>query len=797
MKGKKILLGVSFITTMVLGVVLISKISDMYKSSAAVVKNYNKVSSQTSLPKVEYNGEEMYVADATYYDYYSNSQVGTGATPGAITDAKEEGMNTFGLFNQRIMEAMKYNVKAECPAQYPLYQGRLWGDFPDNKVWKSTDNAVNESSNYWKAANHHQGLNACATQGLVDKQLAYDSSGESYITQSNPANEKKANLPYFDKKFLTSTKHTGSELSVGGVKDNVAFPFRTEEEGGITYYEFDSAIDTIRFNSSNQLDYLGANNATEQVKDVDTEPKPGMFPENTPADSNSGKLNFGYGWKIEVPFIMTKDGKIDGKDMVFEFRGDDDVWVFVDGILALDLGGAHPKLEGSINFATGKSQVGAAKNNTVAFASRTLTGLTADNFTDNSLGIVNLPTKYDNYTTDFSNELKQSLKDTDKVHTLTLFYMERGMYVSNMKMKFNLPEPSRIDVENELKFDNVGKTFTEETKNVAKKDIFLYDVVDKTTSRKAEIDMVDGDSVSFLNEFTANDKLLVQETKLKSETRVLTDLYSTSWLLKDTAKEMAKATGLVVNDPRTTDKTILFANSDNKGVPNLNVKYTNTPLVGKFTLVCTASDKYKELHTDYKEKEFKYVVTYKNVFGGGSEEKPYVGSYVIIDEDDKETEKKTEDGIITLKPGQRAVISKIPVLTELKAKAETDDSFIISKVKTTSDFTYDKNTTTATGKINRVANIVEFVVGDKAEQEVEEEDKLTNKEIEDITGEKLPEVPETEKLEDAEVKDGDEYDDAVATGDDTDLKTWIILTALSLALTVGASVSMKRTNNFR
>ena len=487
--------------------------------------------------------------------------------------------------------------------------------------------------------------------------------------------------------------------------------------------------------------------------------------------------------------MAIQDGKIKGNDMIFEFRGDDDVWVFIDGILALDLGGAHPKLSGNINFATGKATVEAAKNNKVAFASRTLAGLKDQNFTDNSLGLINVPTMYKNHTTDFSEELKKSLADTDKVHTLTLFYMERGMYVANMKMKFNLPEPTRIDVANQLKFDNVGATFTEETKRVAKKDVFLYDVVDKTNSRRAEIDMVDGDSVTFLNEFAEKSNLLVQQTKLKLPTRIMSQLYSTSWVLRDQTTEMNSANGLVADDKRTSDRSILFANADDKGTPNLEVKYTNQPLVNAFVVTCDATEKFKQTYSDYKTREFTYTVTYKNVFGGGSSELPYKGEYIFFNADGIESKKTTTDGTIKLKVGEKAVITNIPVLTELKVKMTKDDTFVLNKVKTTSGFKFTDATATAEGTISSYANIVEFIVGAKAENEAKKEDYLSKEDVKEIVGEDIPVAPIPEKLEKV---DKSMMDDVPKTGDNTDLKTWTIVMIISLLMTFISAISMAR-----
>ena len=96
---------------------------------------------------------------------------------------------------------------------------------------------------------------------------------------------------------------------------------------------------------------------------------------------------------------ITKEGKINGKDMIFEFTGDDDVWVFIDGILALDLGGAHPKISGSINFAEGTSTVSSVKNNKGAFAKRNMGLSNEGKFTDTTLGLVDEPTVYKNVKT--------------------------------------------------------------------------------------------------------------------------------------------------------------------------------------------------------------------------------------------------------------------------------------------------------------------------------------------------------------------------------------------------------------
>ena len=440
----------------------------------------------------------MYVANATFYDYYSDTQIGTSSTPNEISDALASEKNTFSKFNKKLYSLMKYNDPNLCPAKYPLYQGRPGALVDMDGIAYPHKEETYKASNYWAGANWGQ-VSSVATQGLVDDTLLKDSSGNYHLTQSNPTNNKSAKVPFFDKEFLTKNKYDNSELTLGSVKENVAFPFRRVIKDGITYYEFYSSKDTVRFNNSGKLDYLGYNKTSEQVKDA--QGNYGFFPYNKASDGKSNKLNFGHGVRFDIPFNMTKDGKIDGKDMIFEFSGDDDVWVFIDGNLALDIGGNHGEVAGTINFATKESVVDKVKNPTVAFSSRTLSSFKTGENTFSDLGITNAVGVYNNYKTAFSTALKNSLKDTTKTHTLTLFYMERGLNVANMKMQFNLPEPSVLTVTNTVSTDGVGASFLDETKKVASKDNFMYDVLDKTISRKDEIDLLDDEAVTFSNEF--------------------------------------------------------------------------------------------------------------------------------------------------------------------------------------------------------------------------------------------------------------------------------------------------------
>jgi fibro-slime domain-containing protein len=551
----------------------------------------------------------------------------------------------------------------------------------------------------------------------------------------------------------------------------------------MTYYQFYSNEDTIRINSSGKVDYLGHKNTAEQVKDAHGDA--GFFPYNSPSESGSNSLNYGHGVKIEIPFLMTPDGKLNGKDIIFEFSGDDDVWVFIDGNLALDIGGSHGEIKGSINFADLSSTVDKVKDNTYAFKTHSTTSISPSNI-------------FNKYKTLFSTQLKQSLSDTTKIHTLTFFYMERGMDVSNLKLNFNLPEPTKLTVSNTVKTDNVNKTFADDTAAVAKKDVFIYDIADKTLNKAASMEINNGESILFANEFHTNDTLIVQESKLKNDSRSLSELYATNWILKDTATEIAKeSNSLVVDDNRTTtDKTLKFSNKDNTNSPVLTAAYTNVPKVGTFAINTDLTEEYKTTNEKYKEDTFNYTVTYKNVFGGDSAEVPYKGEYLVINEAGDSVTKTTTDGVVSATADETIKIVNIPVKTVLNVTTTLTGNKKLSKVATTSNFTLNNDKTSATGTINKLCNEILCTVTDTTETVAPEKEVIAT-----------PEDPENDPEKDLHTlnkgssdmtKDTDSkttkdaLDDSPSTADSTDLHMWIILLAISVCLCMGSLVSITK-----
>lgn len=656
--------------------------------------------------------EEMFVVKSTFYDYYSDSQVegASGTTPGKIDDGvygtdDRATNNSFTKFNTVLYNTCDYDDLSLD--RYPLYCGLFFGDQNSNvngNFYYKNDSGSNIAKNFWLGANSsqkgggslgiHANINA-ATQGLIDNTLNADGN----ITQANG----RVVLPYFDAEYITSTKFENSKLSLGNVTENVSFPFRTVEKNGVKTYEFDSKYDTVHLNADGTMEYLGYNakyNSKVQVLDQKRDDgdgvKPGFFPFNTAADGDTTRLNYGFGVKLEIPFNMTSDGKINGEDIVFNFSGDDDVWVFIDGELVLDIGGAHGEVTGSINFDEQYATVSGVKKNTAAFESRNYWYVTDENIDANVKA-------------NFSDSVKKSLGNTSVSHTLTMFYMERGKIESNMKVNFNLPQPNSLTLTNTVKTDKVNDTFKKETTKQANKDIFSYTVEDEAMDKEDTPLLKNGENTTYVDQFTTSDDIEIVETGLTNDGRELKDLYTTTWDLNDENVQISNSEGrddYITTDDRATKKdTFLFENASEAASTNLTVNYYNEVLVGDLVIGKEVTDM-----EAYDQEDFDFQVAYSNVFGGNSEECLYAGDYYVTYEDGTYEKKTTDDGTITLKAHEYATILGVPVQTEYQVTevSPEDVGYTLQKVNK-HDSEYSEKEATGTIVQGVGANYFTFV----------------------------------------------------------------------------------------
>lgn len=220
--------------------------------------------------------------------------------------------------------------------------------------------------------------------------------------------------------YLFSTKAgTGKEVYPGA-----NHLFKKDEND---YYEYDSATNFAQFDKTTK-DFTvyevpgSSTNAISLQGDSGNKAHGSFFPFNTLGDSiicdgihkiSGNSPDFHFGMTMSAKFIQPKDGKIKDNDMVFEFSGDDDVWVYIDGVLVLDIGGIHNAVSGSINFADGTATVGTDEKDL-----RTLFREAGEEGNFVSEG-----NRFADYT----------------MHTINFYYLERGEGDSNCKLKFNLP----------------------------------------------------------------------------------------------------------------------------------------------------------------------------------------------------------------------------------------------------------------------------------------------------------------------------------------------------------------------
>lgn len=243
--------------------------------------------------------------------------------------------------------------------------------------------------------------------GIMQKKLGSD----SYPTLNKGKVESSSYL-------FSTDKGTGKEFYPGA-----NYLFKQDADG---YYEYDSAKNFAQFNK-NTKEFTVYKVPGSSKDPIDLQ-RPGpyhgsFFPFNTlggkyyegiPQISEAAP-DFHFGMTMSAKFIQPKDGKIKGNNMVFEFSGDDDVWVYIDGVLVLDIGGIHNVVSGSINFADGKVKVGS--NN------YTLENLFKEAGAEKKGDFVSGKDIFKDYT----------------VHTINFYYLERGKGDSNCKLKFNLP----------------------------------------------------------------------------------------------------------------------------------------------------------------------------------------------------------------------------------------------------------------------------------------------------------------------------------------------------------------------
>lgn len=450
---------------------------------------------------------------STLYDYYTDYELNGNNRDNYDNDnaVNQRHWVPFRQFDQAISDYYQSYVNKNTGKSiiYPIYTGHFqpsdWA--PKFADIASTLNLYGWSSyNIFIAANNSNfdiggknEKNSYAFQGIVaDKR---DSDGDIVM------NGTTLKEPHFNEEFLTSKNSKNAKL--GEVYHNVEFPFtqkevfvESDQKGkGVKYWWFDSSKTSLylrKDTNSDQL-YLGndstgettAEYKSEASHNVDSASSPdnvstpyGFFPFNETTTSKSAvRYNYGYGAKLEIPFTLTSTGTV--KDdynneipIRFYFSGDDDVWVFIDDQLVLDIGGAHARVSGVLEF----DQRDNKKNTVTSYVSRVKNSKTgnygAENCDEHNHTTATSITYLGTTETYYKNASVSIPNLSTGKHTLTMYYMERGMWESNMAVAFNFPDNNELQVQKEVELKNVNPAFQDCFKN---QKIFNFTIQNQAT----------------------------------------------------------------------------------------------------------------------------------------------------------------------------------------------------------------------------------------------------------------------------------------------------------------------------
>ena len=607
---------------------------------------------------------------------YSNNNQGT------VVDGSEKGANVYSYLDAAISGSPWYNSSGqdskECQYTYPLYFGNMFDT--KNRYGRMLNGSWYGLNNFSVGANvaleetgttTGSSFYGAAAQGLVGKKLV---NGKMV----DPNNENVV-LPYFSGEEIhpyNTDREIDKNKNLSEYYNNLQFPFKqTMDKNGVITYSYDSGSDyAVYYDFDNNSFYESNQYIQNGTTNDSTAPTKGFYPLNKPGDSREA-VNMGFGTEFTIPFTLSKDGKINGQDITFNFTGDDDVWVFIDDYLVLDMGGAHRMASGTIDFAKKNVTVERAftpdKSTTAAWKD----GATRANQTSTE----SLKTFAD-IETDNGKTFADIMADDSKVHTLKMFYMERGMIDSNMSVSFNFsPIPSGLTLSKDVNTASVNDGL----KSVVEtKDNFDFTVTDtdtrteytyekdydgtRTEKKTTTNGVVEGlaDNV-YAKNFAYKDADDDGNTGLKigtdfTITETENSNYDTRWFVTDisTGETKDRGDGLVSNfklGDATSDVTKV----------NYNVNFVNTPKVGTVNITKAWNGTVPET---LKEEAFPFKV---EVDLDGAAKKDEYSTYALKYTVDGNEFYTDADGNFKLKCDQIAAFEGIPTGATVKVTETT------------------------------------------------------------------------------------------------------------------------------
>ena len=465
-----------------------------YHSASGGVSETNKYTGDLviNFSKPQYNGSSWVTPSFsktkhTYYEYDS-----TGGKDNAfITDinpsSKEALLNYYPGENNAVHSQSSGSPKGFFPFDY----NNMWGGtFNPDKVYVKVHSG-------WKGANARTAAYFFKSDNsVVAKWVDMTQVGETDVFECLIPTDESYNMVGFARINPATTP-------------NSQYDFEADPQ------QVWNKIDRLTLPTTNKVLYTIPDNTYDSTEKNENWSNGGINVPYTPASENSysdsGKLahDQGFGMKLEIPFTLNAKGlNDDGTAQTFDFSGDDDLWVFIDDKLVLDLGGAHGRTTGSINFNT----MTATANNSQAVAS----GVTRNG--------------------SFSSVIDTAAQDfnPDKIHTMTIYYMERGMFDSNLKFGFSFHAiPNQFQAEKKVRGSEVNSGFYYTNGQSSTASNMSQTYIDKGTRQ-----------ITYFEDSYQNDVFTIHQS------------YTTT--NKTTTGEIKYALGNEVYTPEISDKTITY-----------------------------------------------------------------------------------------------------------------------------------------------------------------------------------------------------------------------------------------------
>lgn len=460
---------------------------------------------------------------STLYDYYTDYELNglNRDTYPDSTTSSQRGFVTFEQFNRALSSAYTANNNVK----YPLYTGHFqpsiggwanpfatvaagmglygWSNDTNSPAY-NTFMAVNNSAldDSGKGSDDYNRT----FQGLVESKTSDGTGNGLPLLRTKNSTTNASVDPHFDKDFLQGKNAFNTVL--GKVYEDVSFPLKqkavfaqdpnrpadNDPEGKAKYWYYDSNETSLylKHGSARQSYYLAGDGINEASHNRDAGNKTdnmgyGFFPFNETVTGSASQYNYGFGAKLQFDFTLTENGKVivrtdsSGQNIEvpikFFFSGDDDVWVYIDGELMLDVGGAHGKASGLLEFGENNTVTPYVSSNKNTDSNDTMV------YEDYGSGETVKTVKYNGQSITFNKKGTTKTLENQSTHTLTMYYMERGMWESNMALAFNFPDHNELQVEKQVDVSDVNPLFRDSFKN---QKIFTFNIQNLATHYEAK-----------------------------------------------------------------------------------------------------------------------------------------------------------------------------------------------------------------------------------------------------------------------------------------------------------------------